>query len=359
MGFITSITFDTSLKIIDEVLRIVTLGAYFDLSSILIGFREATSAEPIVIAATVFKWLLIVASVYGIMELVSRKFDFPLLYRVVATAIVLVVIMLFVTTPFETYDLVESRVAPFFTALADTNVQEYTPTLLTGVSIIGQALSSTKVVFGTVSSFIPTTVSVPTFEGGLTTQEADISWVATIINLLIVGLAIYVLSRISYTVAGVVGAILLMSAIGVGETTMGVLFVLLVSIAAIVILSKTRYRIFIVYPLSAILILSAYIVQPPTNVLVIILTAVTVMLLYPVFYALAYLIYGAGELVEKREKLGMKRKPTKYVEEMAGEWDVTYTAFVMTMLFSAVLALYGPTMLGLGTFFTIFFSMVK
>lgn len=359
MGFITSLTLDTSFKVIDEVLRIITLGAYSDLSKVVSGFLGIPSAEIIVFAATLFKWLLIIGSIYGVVELISRRFEIPLTYKIAATGVVLLIVMLFITTPFETYDVVENRVAPYLAAISSTDKIEYTPTLFTGITMIGQALSSAKTIFGTINSFIPTSVGVPSFENGFNTQQADISWVATIIDILIVALAIYILSRLSYTVAGVVGAILFMSAIGVGETTMGVLFTLFVSFTAIILLAKTRFRIFIIYPLATMLILIAYMLQPSVNILVIILTVVTVILLYPEFYALAYLIYGAGELMEKREKLGMKRKPTKYVEEMAGEWDVAYTAFIMTILFSSVLALYGPSMLGLGTFFTIFFSIVR
>lgn len=359
MGFVTSFSLDTTIKPMDEALKVLTLGAYSDLSNILSQFNGGGAvAEPIVIGATVFKWILITASIFAIVRFLSSKLQFSLLGQAVLTIVALVAVMLFIATPFELYNTVEHRVAPFFNAISSNDKIDYTPTLLYGTSMLGKMSATTAQLFGRINSYLPSNVSVPSFENGFSIQEASVSWIATVIDLLLISVIVYLISKFSNIAAGVIGTILLMAVLGVGANTMGVILSIILSVAAIYFLINT-VKILTVYPLSVLLILLAYIFQPPVNILVILLSAVCIMLMLPVFYLVAYMIYGAGELVEKREKLGMKKRPVKYVEEATGEWDVGYTAILMTLLFSAILALYGPSMIGMGTFFTIFFILVK
>ena len=356
---LTSLSFDFVFAPLEELLNLVTLGAYHDLSTILSQYEGSTTADIIVVFATFFKWFLIIASILGVVKIIGDRLGIPVSYQVIATAGVVLLINLFIITPFETYDIIHKRVAPFFTSLQKTETLAYSPSLLGGTSMLGEYISYSSNMFKLVNANLPGNVSIPTLQQGFPTQTIDISWLSVLIDLLIVGLIVFVISKLSKKVAFVVGSVLLMSVFGVGVETMGLIISIAIAGVMLVTLMRTEYAIFAIFPAGVISILVIYLIQPPVNVLVVILTALIVVLMYPVFYLIAYFIYGTGELLEKREKLGMKKKPVRYVEEAAGEWDVAYTAFIMTLLFSSVLALYGLTFLGVGTFLTIFFALVR
>ena len=359
MGVVTGFPVTTSIGILEEFMKVLTLGTYSDLSTVLKTFSGAEAGTPIVVAATVFKWGLIVLSIYAVVHFVASRLNFTRLFELAVTAAIVVAVILFIATPVETMEVVKNHVSPFVAALSSSKQVDYTPYLLNKTLYLGKILELTSNAFDSLNAFVPSSISVPTMQKGLQPQSVSIAWLPFLIDVVIVIAVVYVISKLNSMVAAVAGLILLLSVVKIDTTSASVLFALLLSAVAMYVLVRIGAYPFLAYPIALMAILVLYLVQPPVNVLSLCLVLITVMTLYPLFYVFAWLLYGTGELLEKREKLGMKKKPVRYVEERAGEWDISYTAFLMTALFSTIMAVYGLTFLGIGTFFAVFFSLVK
>lgn len=353
---------DQIISYIEFGINLLTLGSYNDLSQLLSPSTDVTTTI-FAVMLTVLKWSMLVIAIILFWKFICDKIGLTTLVVLLMTAASVVAILVFYNNPINDVSTVQTRVSGFINSFNSSNYN-YTPSIIEPViSTVEIPVNMTENVLKFASNATPENVTVPTIQPGdrlptLTTTSVNISWIGWLIYIVIILISIYILSRFSKIIAAVVAFIIFALAISMPNTTVASTIIIIVCLALIYVLLK-RIRIFALYPASAILLVLAYVLQPQQNILIIMLIACLIMCLLPVFYIFGYAVHVTGKFIEERGKLGMKKHPKKYIEEVAGEWDVNAIAILLTMIFVSVVILFGISASGLGTFLALTFGLLR
>jgi hypothetical protein len=354
---------DQLISCIESGINLLTLGSYYDLSQLLSPSGSDVAATIFAVILTVLKWSMLVIAIFLFWKFICDKIRLTTLVVLILTACSLVPILLFYNNPINDVNTIQTRVSGFIQSF-NSSSYNYTPSIIEPVvSTIEIPVNMTGNVLRFASNATPDNITVPALQSGdrlptITTTSVNISWVGWLIYIVVIVLSIYILSRLSKILAVVVAFIIFGLAISLPNVMVASIILIVVFSALIYVLSS-RIPIFALYPASAILLVLAYILQPTQNVLIIMLIACFIMCLLPVFYIFGYTVHVAGKFIEERGKLGMKKHPKKYIEEVAGEWDVNAIAVILTIIFVAVVILFGISTSGMGTFLALTFGLLK
>lgn len=334
---------------VTRVLEIVTVGIYRDLSNVISASQKLDSGI-FSIVAVVLKYLITFLALYSIASLIAGRIGVDRKFALAASLAVMAVAAATVANPSEMMKNVDDRIGKYLGALSDGSVRGYVPTLIKGIHPIEEVIKVTWYPVDYVTNKIPSNVTVPTLSPGLKSTEVDVSWIKTVFAIIFAALLVYLVSKFSKVAALIVASIYVTPIFGVTTDMQSVITTIIASIVGAYFLISRKLIPLSIYPISIAIVLIMYLIQPPVNVLTVVLSALIIATLYPMFYLMSVAFYGVEEIVEKREKLGMKVKPKKYLEEQTGYWDIDYAAFVMTVVFAALIAIYGVNLIGLGTY---------
>lgn len=351
MEWLTNLT-----KPVETGINVVTLGLYGDISSMFTGSETTTEMQVVAAILTVVKWILLFMALYFISRWICRRIKLTNFVVLAVTIIAVALICVFYNNPMNDYEVISMRLSSLAEAMS-TNIT-FKPdivSVMSGVNLTGY-----------IDERIPRNITVPVFtsSGGvptITMQNADVSWLRVVIYLLIILVALIVITKVSRVLGG------LIAVLGIGAIlnfSNDVMVTILLSLILIVVVSTiifrfSRNRFVIAYPIGLLVVLACYLIQPPSSILIPLLILALLLMLFPVFYLFGALIYMLGEVVEGREKLGMKVKPKRVVEEKVGRWDPVAVGIVLTSLFTLILVLYGVSIQGLGVFLTTSFGLLR
>jgi len=345
-----------------QALSYLTLGSYGDLTSLLAPTTPEATASAFAWGLTALKWILLCLAIFLFWRWVCERLKLIDLIPVLLTVATVIVALWFYNTPWNDAETIAMRVSSFSNALSSTSVN-YTPSVLQPmINLTKMPVDFIDDTLKTVENSIPKNITAPVIQGDgslptIGSSEFDTSWLRFLVYALLSFASIYLLSRISKVLAGVIAAIIFLLAINISNDTIACIILIIACLAAIWLLRKTK--ILIAYPLTVIILCLAYILQPPQNILLLFLIAAFVVSLLPIFYGVGAGLYTAGEILEAREKLGMKLKPKKAIEEYAGRWDVNAVAIILTLLFVAIIGLFSVSLSGLGTFLAISVALLR
>jgi len=296
-------------------------------------------------------------AIYIVSSKILDRFGYDSQLALLFTAGVIVLAAIF-TQPWNIAEDLSVRLGGFERAIGDVNPVNYTPTLLKsfpfnytigsvyyGVSLLDQSLEGLR-------NATAITTQVPDIGSDYKVTMTTISfdWLYYVIVFIIIAITFYVLKHFNRYVAIVAVGIEVALLLGISANLVVTLLLIALFVIASAWLIKKGYVVWAIYPIIVAVLLTLTLVSLPKGLLVIILSVLLYLSLIPIFYAIGLFIAGVGELVEHREKFGLKVKPKKVIEETAGEWDAIAVAVVLSGLFLASIALYGATILGIGTF---------
>ncbi|RLI84683.1 hypothetical protein DRP07_00230 [Archaeoglobales archaeon] len=335
-----------------QLINILSLGSYNDLNSLISTTETNTAATVFAWVLTVLKWGMAAFAIFSILRYVLDKLGFTPVMAVILTAIAMVGIFAFYNTPWNDASIVQSKVSGFMHAMNNTAVN-YTPSLIQPIiAAMTGPISAVNSSIGYLNSSLPSNLTVPTIQGrSIASTTVNTSWIAWAIFIAIVALAIYIISRFNRLIAGIVAVVLFMVALSIPDDLIASVITIIVCAGLAYVLFR-HVKILSAYPIAIAILTLAYMIQPPQAVLILMLIAVFIISLLPFFYGVGALLYGVGEIVESRERFGMKKKPKKVIEEYAGEWDPVMIALVLTLFFTGVIVLFGASLSGFGIFLT-------
>ena len=350
----------------EYAINLASLGTWSDLQLQL----QNTSPEPSAIAfawiLTVLKWALLFSALFFGFRIVCDRLGFTSLAALIVAVLALIPILAFYNTPWNDADIMASRISAFMHAFEEDH--HYVPSLYRAVNLTAVPIKMLNGSISGVVSSLPKNGTIPVVSGqqglpAITTAEVDLSWLGAAICLALAAGIAYVLLRLSKLLAGLAFFVILAVAMGFREDIIAsVVAIALCAYLAFLLVRGERwseFRFLACYPLAVIVILVLYILQPPGWILTPGLIIALVLTLFPLFYVVGIAFYMVGEVLERREKLGMKVKPKKVIEEQAGEWDPVMVAVLLTAIFIAAVSLFGLTLSGLGVFLSTSYGLFK
>ena len=350
-------------SIISQALNILTLGSYHDLSNLLVPVQNP-SATVIAWGLAAFKWTLLAIAIFILFKAVCDRFKLKVFVPVVLTAVAVVAIFFVYNTPWNDAEIMSTRLSAFSNAFTNDPVN-YTPSIMIhAINLMKAPIDLVYSGINTTMQAIPDNITAPAIQGGklptITSTNYDTSWLGFVVVIVVVGLIAYVVSRVSALASAILLSVSFLVLIGVNSTTVAcVVLEFVFAVLAMYLAMHSSTRFLVPYPLSAMIIVAAYLIQPNKAVLVTMLMSAFILSLFPVFYSLGILLYAVGELVESRERIGTKIKPKKYIEEYASQYDPVMVAIVLLLLFTGVIVLFYLTAPGLGVFITTAVALLK
>jgi len=334
------------MDIIAEAIKVLTLGTYSDINLLLSPSPNNTSTV-LAMLIIVLKYALLATAIYAF---TSRFTSSKNAVMVTAAALLVAVI---ITQPWTQGNEISSRISMLQNGFADNSEVKFNPTLLKSwpaKDVIGFTSAALGSVYNATSSLkSATTIKTPFME---------IDWIYYVVLIIVSALAFYVLKTYSKLLAISVPAIMVMMLIGL-PLQLVVAIILVIVLAVVAYYLQKLHPVLSIYPavFAALVIIS--LISIPTNVLIALLMVLMFISLIPVFYLVGILLAGFGKVVEEREKLGMKIRPKKLIEETAGQWDPIAVAIILTALFVVVLAIFGANLYGIGTFVGLSVGLVR
>ena len=353
-------------KTIEYAINLASLGTWADLSSILQNAPHEPSATALAWALAILKWGLLFSALFFFFRTVCDRLGFTSLVALILSAAALIPILLFYNTPWNDADIMAGRISAFMHAFEED--RDYVPSLYRAVNLTTVPIKMLNGSISGVVSSLPKNGTIPVVSGqqglpAITTAEVDLSWLGVAIYLALAAGIAYVLLRLSKLLAGLAFFVILAVAMGFREDIIAsvVAIVLCAYLTLLLVRSErwSKFRFLACYPLAVIVVLILYILQPPGWILTPGLIVALVLTLFPLFYVVGIAFYMVGEVLERREKLGMKVKPKKVIEEQAGEWDPVMVAVLLTAIFIAAVSLFGLTLSGLGVFLSTSYGLFK
>ena len=352
-----------SISLIEKGVNFLTFGSYSDLSSLLTPSTQEPSAAIFASILVVVKWFLLLVAIFIFWKIACDKLGFTAVVALALTGASVMAILLFYNTPMHDFDVLQSRASGFIHAFNNESTN-YTPSLIQPLlAYTEMPINFTNNTLMAARNAVPGNITVPVIQSNgalpsISSTSVNTSWVGWLIYLLLIALSIYIISRFSKLLAGLVAFIIFGLAINLPDKTIACTIIIVVC-AALVYVLIGRFTILAAYPAAIIMLTLAYMLQPPQYILLTLLTSSLILSLLPVFYAFGYILYAAGEIVEGRQKLGLKTKPKKVIDEVYGQWDVNAVAVVLTLLFVVITILFGISLQGLGTFLAITAGLLK
>jgi len=350
---------------IHQILTVITLGLFSDISHLIPPQADPTSTL-IAYLVVIARFAIAGVAIYLVASKILDRLGYDPAMAILIVAGVLIVIAL-ITHPWVIAKDLSDRLGGFERAMNDYRPVKFTPTLLRsppfnytigsvyyGVSMLNRSLEQLK-------SATSLKMTLPDVGSGyrITTKTVTFNWIYYLITFVIIGLTFYILKSVSkwlaLTVVGVEVALLL----GISAGLVVTIVLIGLFVVASVYLIKSGYVVWSIYPIIVAVLLALSLISLPKALLIVILSVLLYLSLIPVFYAIGWFIAGVGELVEQREKFGLKVKPKKVIEEQAGVWDEVAIAVVLSALFLVSIALYGATILGVGTFMALSLMILR
>jgi len=328
---------------IAEAVSIVTLGTYSDINTILVPSSSDVSA----LLATILvllKLIMPTLAAYAIADRLAGK-----QVAIIAAAATLIAVAVF-TQPWAQMADVSSRISMLQTGLADDSPIEYTPTLLRD-GPVNVALNYTELALDKFAGSAALLKNATTISFGVpfSNEKVRIDWLYYALIVALAAVGFFVVKQYNKYLAIAVIAVAVYLLLGIPAELTARIVLLIAMVAAAYLLQKV-HPVLVLYPAVAAALLLISMLTLPTNVVLVVLLVLMFLSLVPLFYFVGIVIAGVGKVVEEREKLGMKVRPKKMIEETAGQWDPVAVAIVLTSIFVAALALFGATIYGIGTF---------
>jgi len=345
-------------KIIEWFINLITLGLFKDIINLLPENNNPASLA-LAWALYIARYIIIAFIIYSIAKRVLHRYALP----VAAIATVFIIVL---TQPWIAVEESAERIGGIDVIMQDYNLTKYEPSLLT-VDVINSTLNMfynyTKVVESSVAvvkNITSVKVGVPYIENyTVKFKQVSFEWLYYFLILIAIFLTFYVLKHLNKYLAVVVALSLF------AIFLLGVDVKLIFTIALILALFLSAWYIFryvkilAVYPLVVVIMLTLTLIELPRLVLFCILISLMYLSLIPVFYVIGSVIAEAGEIIERREKFGMKVKPKKIIEERTGEWDKLAVAIILSTVFLITIFLFGANVYGLITFIGLTISLFR
>lgn len=345
-------------KIIELFVSCVTLGLFKDIVNIL-PKSDSPASLALAWAVTVARYAIVGFIIYA----VTRRYIGR--YAILATAIA-VVAMVLVTQPWTTVNEVAERFGGLDAVMKDYSLTRYSPSLLK-VGYINNSLNlaynyteslEKAVVSAKNASYIK--INVPHIENNtLTFRTVSLEWIFYLITLVAIFLVFYILKHLNKYIAVIVASSLFaMFFLGISTRLIFDIALVLALILAAWYVFKFA-KVLAIYPIVVAVMLLLSLVELPKFYLFITLVALMYLTLIPVFYAVGIAVAEIGEVIERRDKFGMKVKPKKVIEERAGVWDKFAVAVILSAVFLIAIVLFGANIYGLMTFIGIVASLFR
>jgi len=359
--------FESIIHSIEILVNIISLGSWNDLNSLLTVDVQTNSAVTLfAIILTAIKWGLLISAIFLFWWYVLKKAGFTAIVAIILTVVCVGLIFLIYNTPMNDATTIQHRMSALTYALFSNQTTNYTPSLLTILPpSIHEPLNFTRTKLKTIETVLPNNTTVPSIQVGggkpitITSTTISISWLGWLIYFAILVVIVYLISKFSKVVAGIIAIVVLLVLFSIPDEVVASVLLLVLGIGLVYLALKTELKILIAYSVAIFLLITAFLIQPPQQVLVAMIFSAFVISIMPFFYTLGWVIYTVGEFAEGREKFGLKIRPKKYLEEYYGEWDVNAVTIILTLLFVAVVILFGLTTTGIGTFAAISFGMLR
>jgi len=332
-----------------QAISIITLGIFADISDLIPSHSDPSSLA--------LAWVIIIArlglatlAVFAVTRKLIPQFSIPITLGVLA-------ILVAFTQPWTLAEETATRIGGFEKAMSDTTVVSFTPHLLLFeptrmvFSKVYDGVNMLQVAFSSLKNITSVQMQVPDVEDyKLTMNTISFDWMYYIIALGIILASFYVLKHVNKYLAVAVAGIEIALLFGISSNLVVTITLIGLFLVLAIYLFKKGYYVVGLYPVIVAVLLVLSMVSLPKNVLLLILMVLMYVSLIPVFYLIGLMFAGFGSIVEHREKLGMKVKPKKVIEEQAGEWDALAVAIVLSGLFLVSIALLGANVFGLATF---------
>lgn len=350
--------------LIVKFLSLATLGIYNDLSHLI-----PHKADPV---SNFIAWLVILArfavagtAIFLVARKISDRFGLSPLVPIAITAIALVGAVA-ITHPWTVAENLSLRLGGFQQAITDPATVSYTPSAFKTqpMSLLFKGAYESVGFFGTAMSKLRNVtgaqVKIPDLNNNYKIElvAVSFSWLYYLLAFAFIFLTFWLAKQLSRKLAVVIAMAEFALVFGISPHLVATIAVVaLLAVLAYYLIAK-GYGIFAVYPVVLAVLTVMAMFSWPKSILVIVLGVLMYLTLIPLFYLVGWVISGLGELVEMREKI-VKVKPKKVIEEQAVAWDEVAMAVVLSGLFMLSIALYGTTLIGLGTFLALSVFLLK
>lgn len=345
-------------KIIELFITIITLGLFKDITNLLpksSNLASLTLAWAIIIG----RYAVIAFIIFVIANKYIRRYAIP-------ATIITVVAIVMLTQPWITVNEIAGRFGGIDVVMKDYNLTRYYPSLL-AVDIVN---STFNLVYSYIESLEKAVIvmknatsikaGVPHIENNTVTfRTVSFEWMFYLIALVAILLVFYILKHLNKYIAVLVVASLF--AMFFFKISAKLIFVCTL-ILALILISWYVFKfvkVLVVYPIIIAIILMLSLIELPRSILFIILVVLMYISLLPVFYIIGIVVAEIGEIIERREKFGMKVKPKKIIEEKTGEWDKIAVALILSAVFLIAIVLFGANIYGIMTFIGMMMALFR
>ncbi len=343
-----------SIPALDNALNIVTLGIYKDLLSLI---PQHASPSSIALA-----WIVLIAryALAGVaIYLVANRFlDRKLSLMVVAVALVAIVA---VTQPWSLAGEMAKRMGGFESAISSAKMVDYDPSVIKAFEPIFDGVNYANSFMHGIRENV-SNIKVPILDvrnGKIGLESVSFGWIYYVLAFAIILLTFYFVKSVSGKLAFALVMAEVGLLLGIGTNLISIILICFALAYMAYLLISKGYIVVSVYPIVVIALLVLSLFEIPKGLLVWILLILMYLVLIPMFYLIGWLIAGFGEILEGREKFGLKVKPKKVLEEQVGVWDELAIAIVLAGLFMVVVGVYGLNLVGIGTFTALSIMLFK
>jgi len=345
-------------EIIEWFVNLITLGLFKDIINLL---PESNNPASLALAWSlhIARYVIIAFIIYSIAKRVLHRY--ALLVTAIATVLIVVL-----TQPWIAVEETAERISGVDAIMKDYSPTKYKPSLLS-VNVVNNTLNTiysyAEVVESSVAVVRNATsikVGIPYIENyTVKFKQVSFEWLFYLLTLIAIFITFYILKHLNKYLAVVVALSLF------AIFLLGVDVKLIFTIALILALFLSAWYVFkhvkilAVYPIVIAIMLILSLIELPKLLLFCILISLMYISLIPVFYVIGSVIAEVGEIIERREKFGMKVKPKKVIEERTGEWDKLAVAIILSAVFLVAIVLFGANMYGLATFIGLTISLFR
>lgn len=293
----------------------------------------------------------------------------------IVTAVIVLTLIMFVHSPSEDVQISDTRFTAWGYALTNTTNIDYTPSLLSPlIDVVSIPIEGVNETANTMKSGIPTQIPgltinttnrilfglIPTIES-TTWEVPDGFKLLAYIGLIAVcgGIIRWVHPWFGLIFLFIIIAI----ALGIERASISAIILIIgmaVSTYFILTLPKLeKIEFLMTVPLGIMIVCVLYLINPPKLLLLPGLIVAFSLFTFIFFYLFGLLLVALGALRGSRSKLGMKKKPTKEVEEYYGSYDAVVVSLILTTIFTGTVVAFGVTLFGLGVFLGLTIAIFK
>lgn len=345
------------IPLINEGIRwfveFASLWIYRDILSLLTTDETNATITVLSLIIVASKIALTAIAIFSVVyKFVNAKFA-------IAAAVALTALIIFLSPLSNEYAEVtdvESRLSSLISAFTNSTVIVYEPSLVTFMteSVFLSPIKSSLHDLYKSSSELRETLSKGIF--GISLEI--LYYFLVVFIFFIVYFIIKTYNKVLAIIAVLV-AIFLLIELPVDLVIRASLLIVFLALVILIVDKMDRLRLFAIYPAVVAVLLALSFISLPVNVTVIILIALMSIAFIPLFYILGVFLASIGSVRHKRKGLGLKIRPTKYIEEYVEKWDPSAIAVICTILFILVISIFGATIYGIGTYSGILIGLLR